>query len=122
MHQPGEGWMYNTGSLLLGVLIARASGRRFDAFLRERIIEPLGMRDTDFFVPKGKLDRFAGCGNYTDEKGAVTRMDRDGAQSAYATPPAFPFQVPRPPSRPSTIISRLPVCCSREVSTMAAES
>jgi CubicO group peptidase (beta-lactamase class C family) len=90
MHQPGEGWMYNTGSLLQGVLIARASGRRFDAFLRERIIEPLGMRDTDFFVPKEKLDRFAGCGNYTDEKGAVTRMDRDGAQSAYATPPAFP--------------------------------
>ena len=49
MHQPGEGWMYNTGSLLQGVLIARASGRRFDAFLRERIIEPLGMRDTDFY-------------------------------------------------------------------------
>jgi len=90
MHQPGEGWMYNTGSLLQGVLISRASGQRFDAFLRERIIAPLGMRDTDFFVPKEKLDRFAGCGNYTDQKGAVTRVDRDGIQSAYATPPVFP--------------------------------
>src|SRR5262245_456774 len=90
MHQPGEGWMYNTGSLLQGVLISRASGQRFDAFLRERIIAPLGMQDTDFFVPKEKLDRFAGCGNYTDQKGAVTRVDRDGIQSAYATPPVFP--------------------------------
>jgi CubicO group peptidase (beta-lactamase class C family) len=91
MHQPGERWMYNTGSLLQGVLVRRASDRSFEAFIRERIATPLGMRDTDFFVPPAKLDRFAGCGFFTDPKsGAKTRMDQDGAASAYAKPPAFP--------------------------------
>jgi CubicO group peptidase (beta-lactamase class C family) len=90
MHQPGEAWMYNTGSLLQGVLIDRASGRPFDAFVRERILEPLGMRDTGFFVPAEKLERFAGCGQFTDRRsGTVSRMDRDGAQSAYASLPVF---------------------------------
>ncbi len=91
MHQPGERWMYNTGSLLQGVLVRRASGQAFEAFVRERVTKPLGMYDTDFFVPPAKLPRFAGCGIFTDPKsGAKTRMDRDGAASAYASPPAFP--------------------------------
>src|SRR5262249_34095255 len=51
MHQPGEKWMYNTGSDVLGVLIARASGKPLETFLRERIFEPLGMQDTGFSVP-----------------------------------------------------------------------
>jgi CubicO group peptidase (beta-lactamase class C family) len=59
MHHPGEKWMYNTGSDVLGVLIARASGQTFETFLRERVFEPLGMKDTAFSVPAEKLDRFA---------------------------------------------------------------
>src|SRR5271169_3249447 len=51
MHQPGEKWMYHTGSDVLGVLIARASGQPFETFLRERLLEPLGMKDTGFNVP-----------------------------------------------------------------------
>src|SRR6266496_5394656 len=79
MHQPGERWMYNTGSLLQGVLVRRASGKAFEAFVHERITAPLGMRDTAFFVPEGKLDRFAGCGIFTDpQSGTKTRMDKDG--------------------------------------------
>src|SRR5437588_786841 len=57
VHQPGERWMYNTGADVLGVLIARSSGRPFEAFLRERLFDPLGMRDTGFGVPEGRLDR-----------------------------------------------------------------
>lgn len=91
MHQPGEQWMYNTGSLLQGVLVRRASGQRFESFVRERITEPLGMRDTACFVPADKLDRYAGCGVYTDPQSRTqSRMDKDGAASAYATPPVFP--------------------------------
>jgi CubicO group peptidase (beta-lactamase class C family) len=90
MHQPGERWMYNTGSLLQGVLVKRASGQDFDAFVRERILVPLGMRDTGFFVPPEKLDRFAGCGTFTDPEKGPTQMDADGAQSAYAQSPVFP--------------------------------
>ena len=90
MHQPGEVWMYNTGSLLQGVLVKRASGQDLDAFLRERIFVPLGMRDTGFFVPPEKLDRFAGCGVFHDPQKGPVRMDADGAQSAYASKPVFP--------------------------------
>lgn len=39
--------MYNTGSLIQGVLIRRAANQPFDAFMRERVTGPLGMRDTD---------------------------------------------------------------------------
>ena len=51
--------LYNTGSDVLGVLIARASAQPIEIFFRERIFEPLGMKDTSFSVPAGKLDRFA---------------------------------------------------------------
>jgi CubicO group peptidase (beta-lactamase class C family) len=60
-YQPGERWQYNTGSDVLSVLVARASGQSFGAFLRERIFEPLGMRDTSFSVPASALARFADC-------------------------------------------------------------
>ncbi|MFI5931566.1 serine hydrolase domain-containing protein [Actinoplanes sp. NPDC051494] len=49
MHQPGTVWQYNTGSLVLGVLVARAAGKPLGDVLRERLFEPLGMRDTGFF-------------------------------------------------------------------------
>jgi CubicO group peptidase (beta-lactamase class C family) len=78
MHQPGEAWMYTTGSLLQGVLVRRASGQDFDAFMRERIFEPLGMTDTGFFVPANKLGRYGGCGIFTDQ-GKKMLMDEDGA-------------------------------------------
>jgi CubicO group peptidase (beta-lactamase class C family) len=61
IHQPGEGWMYHAGSDVLGVLIARASGQPFEAFLRERIFAPLGMKDTAFSVPPEKRQRLASC-------------------------------------------------------------
>ena len=91
MHQPGARWMYNTGSLVQGVLVRRAAKQDFDAFVRERILLPLGMSDTGFHVPAHALARLAGCAEFTDpQTGAKTRMDRDGAESAYATPPVFP--------------------------------
>lgn len=55
--QPGERWLYTLGSNLLGVLIARTEGKPLDAVFRERVFEPLGMRDTDFFAPAGKQER-----------------------------------------------------------------
>jgi CubicO group peptidase (beta-lactamase class C family) len=57
LRQPGEAWLYNTCSDVQGVLVARASGRPLPEFLAERVFEPLGMADTGFHVPAGKLDR-----------------------------------------------------------------
>ena len=90
MHQPGEAWLYTAGSVIQGLLVRRASGKDLDAFMRERIFEPLGMKDTGFFVPSEKLGRYAGCGEFTEPGGKKTRIDQDGAQSVYAKPPVFP--------------------------------
>ncbi|MTD59043.1 serine hydrolase [Amycolatopsis sp. RM579] len=48
MAQPGEKWLYHVGSDVLGVLLERVSGKPLDAFLAERVFEPLGMKDTAF--------------------------------------------------------------------------
>jgi CubicO group peptidase (beta-lactamase class C family) len=57
MHQPGKRWQYQISSDLLGVLVARVSGRSFETFLRERLFEPLGMKDTGFHVPADQIHR-----------------------------------------------------------------
>jgi CubicO group peptidase (beta-lactamase class C family) len=88
-HQPGEQWLYHTGSDALGVLIARASGQPLETFLRERIFEPLGMKDTAFSVPAGKLGRLASCYKTNPEAGALEFFD-DARDSRWSRPPAFP--------------------------------
>ena len=59
IRQPGEAWLYGTGSNVLSVLIARAAGQSLGEFMRERLFEPLGMKDTGFSVPAEKIDRLA---------------------------------------------------------------
>ncbi len=89
MHQPGEKWMYHTGSDVLGVLIARASGMPFEAFLKARIFEPLGMKDTGFSVPAGKLSRLTSCYAVDPKTSQLVLMD-DAVDSQWAASPAFP--------------------------------
>ena len=87
MHQPGDAWMYNTGSCVLGVLIARAAGQPFETFLRERIFEPLGMRDTSFSVRADEMNRLAGC--CATDPGLDLLVARDAAID-WTREPAFP--------------------------------
>jgi CubicO group peptidase (beta-lactamase class C family) len=89
VHQSGERWMYNLGSYVLSVLIARASGQRLETFLRERIFEPLGMKDTSFSVPAGKLDRLATFYMVNRATGALV-LDDGVENSNWGRPPAFP--------------------------------
>jgi CubicO group peptidase (beta-lactamase class C family) len=89
MHQPGERWMYNTGSDVLGVLIARASGQPLERFLRERIFEPLGMRDTGFSVPEASLDRFV-TSYWQDPAGGKLVVYDPARGGQWSHPPAFP--------------------------------
>lgn len=88
LHQPGEKWLYNSGSDILGVLIARASGKTLGAFLRERIFEPLGMKDTGFSVPEAKLDRLATCYGTDFSTGKVTVFD-EARGGHFSKPPVF---------------------------------
>lgn len=57
MHQPGEKFTYGLNTDVLGYLVEVASGMSLDAFLRKRIFEPLGMKDTYFYLPKEKHKR-----------------------------------------------------------------
>jgi CubicO group peptidase (beta-lactamase class C family) len=88
LHQPGEAWYYNSGSDLLGVLIARASGMSLGAFMQERIFAPLGMVDTAFSVPADKLDRLPPSYWTNPETGEP--RETDGVDdSLWASPPIF---------------------------------
>ena len=58
---PGAHWRYGTSADILGAVIEAASGKRFGEFLREEIFEPLGMKDTAFWVPEEKRDRLVTC-------------------------------------------------------------
>ena len=88
VHQPGERWMYETGSDVLGVLISRATGGTLEKFFRERIFEPLGMDDTGFYVPAAKLDRLASLYAADPETGTLELYD--GAEDGrWSRPPAF---------------------------------
>jgi CubicO group peptidase (beta-lactamase class C family) len=58
-NQPGEKWTYGLNDDLLGYLIEIVSGMAFDSYLRKKIFEPLGMKDTYFYLPKEKYSRLA---------------------------------------------------------------
>lgn len=88
VHQPGERWMYETGSDVTGALIARATGTSFGEALRERVFEPLGMKDTAFSVSADRLDRFATA--YDVENGPTGEAQvADGPGGMWSAPPEF---------------------------------
>jgi CubicO group peptidase (beta-lactamase class C family) len=88
VHQPGERWLYNSGSDILGVLISRVVGTSLEEFLRERIFAPLGMNDTSFSVPASKLDRLASSYWTNFETGELEVFDGVD-DSRWASPPVF---------------------------------
>ena len=95
---PGEAWNYSVSTDVVGYLIGKISGQPFEQFLKERIFNPLGMNDTDFFVPADKVHRFAACYSAdpkggmtfhaTERKGSLTLQD-DPTESSFLSPPSF---------------------------------
>ena len=88
-YQPGDKWLYHTGSDVLGVLMARATGQPLAEVLAERVLRPLGMADTGFHVPETSLPRLAAAYRPDPETGALVLSD-DPRQSRWGRPPAFP--------------------------------
>lgn len=87
LHQPGEAWLYNTCSDVLGVLIARVAGCSLPEFLAERVFEPLDMADTGFAVPAGQSGRFT----HAYRAGADGGLDLvDAPDGQWSALPAFP--------------------------------
>jgi CubicO group peptidase (beta-lactamase class C family) len=88
VRQPGEGWLYDTGLAVAGVLLARASGKSLGTLLAQRIFEPLGMRDSGFFVPPDKVERLASFYRKDHERGSLVVVD-EAAGGRFSAPPAF---------------------------------
>jgi len=70
---PGEVWDYSLASDVLGYLVEVVSGMKFDAFMQQRIFDPLKMNDSHFYVPREKLDRLAAVWK-SDWKGSLVRV------------------------------------------------
>lgn len=86
LRQPGEAWLYNTGSDIAGVLVERVAGCSLGEFLRERVFAPLGMVDTGFSVPPSDVGRLVTY-YQPDDNGGLTLVDRPDGQ--WSSPPAF---------------------------------
>jgi len=84
---PGTAWNYSVSTDVCAHLVEVISGERFDAYLRRHIFEPLGMRETGFFVPEGEVERFAA--SYDRDANKRLRLLDDPQKSAYLQPPEF---------------------------------
>jgi CubicO group peptidase (beta-lactamase class C family) len=89
--QPGEAWVYGYNTDILGCVVERASGTTLDTFVRSRITGPLGMKDTQFFMPADQRDRLAAV--YTIGAGGTIARAPDGprGQGAYVEGPRRSF-------------------------------
>jgi CubicO group peptidase (beta-lactamase class C family) len=95
---PGEAWNYSVATDVLGYLIGKISGMPFEQFLKQRILDPLGMKDTGFHVPADKAHRFAACYSAdpdggmtfhaTERKNTLTLQD-DPTKSSFLAAPSL---------------------------------
>jgi CubicO group peptidase (beta-lactamase class C family) len=92
--QPGSDWRYGPSVDIQGYIVEKLSGQSLDVFLRTKIFEPLGMKDTGFWVDASKVDRVTSLYTYGPDKRLVR-----------ATPPpgtvARPSDVGDPSSKPA---------------------
>ncbi len=95
LFNPGERWEYGLSVDVLGRLVEVVSGMPFDQFLRTRLFEPLGMKDTYFFVPDNKLDRLATAYTYYPDKGLNRFPDAPIVEGAFVYSADYAFRSPR---------------------------
>ena len=88
LYQPGTKWHYSVSTDVLGYIVEKISGQSLDKFFNQRIFKPLKMKDTAFYVPANKVERFAAC--YGPKLTGGLRIVDDPAKSRYLKkPPLF---------------------------------
>ncbi|MCQ2468858.1 MAG: beta-lactamase family protein [Ruminococcus sp.] len=85
---PGEYWLYGISADVTAAVIEKASGMKYSEFLHKYILDPLGMTDTDFYVPKEKFSRLASIYKYTEIGLVKENIDHLGIKDR-TEPPAF---------------------------------
>lgn len=89
MCQPGERWMYNAGTLVLGVLVARAAKQPLGDVLQQRVFEPLGMRETGFLTSAENTSRIPAYYMTNFQTGQLERLPLSPPEE-WTQPPPFP--------------------------------
>ena len=90
---PGERWIYGYNTDILGAMIEKISGQTLGSFLRERVLDPLSLNDTHFFLPRAKMSRLATVYSST-ESGGIERAPNPGhmvGQGLYVDGPRKSF-------------------------------
>ena len=95
LFSPGTRWEYSLGVDVLGRLVEVASGMSLDQFFRTRIFEPLGMKDTYFFLPDSKVDRLAVAYTYYDGKGLQRFPDAPITEGPFSYTADYPYRGPK---------------------------
>jgi CubicO group peptidase (beta-lactamase class C family) len=90
---PGEKYVYGYNTDILGVVIEKASGMTLEEFISSRILTPLGMKDTQFYLPQGKVNRLAAVYSAYENKGIERAPDAGTmvSQGAYVNGPRKSF-------------------------------
>jgi CubicO group peptidase (beta-lactamase class C family) len=89
--QPGEAWVYGYNTDILGCVVEKASGTPLDEFIRTRITGPLGMKDTQFFLPSSQRARLAAVYSGTPDGTVKRAPDGPRGQGAYVDGPRKSF-------------------------------
>jgi CubicO group peptidase (beta-lactamase class C family) len=89
--QPGTGWNYGESMGVLGRVVEVASGKSYRTYLKEKVLDPLDMIDTDFFVPAEKAGRLAPLYLKTDAGGLVDTKDAQLYGGSYLTQPKLEY-------------------------------
>ncbi len=95
LFNPGEKFEYSLAIDVLGYLVEVVSGMSLDDFFRERIFEPLGMRDTHFYLPDEKLGRLAAAYTWYEGKGLSRFPDEPIVEGAMVYSADYPYRGPK---------------------------
>jgi CubicO group peptidase (beta-lactamase class C family) len=92
LFNPGERFEYSLGIDVLGYLVEVVSGKTLDEFFRTRIFEPLGMKDTYFYVPENKLGQLAAAYTWYDGKGLSRFPDAPIVEGTFSYSADYPYR------------------------------
>jgi CubicO group peptidase (beta-lactamase class C family) len=95
LFNPGDRWEYGLGIDVIGRLVEVLSGKPLDVFFRERIFEPLGMKDTYFYLPDNKVDRLASAYTYYTDKGLQRFPDSPIVEGSFVYSADYPYKGPK---------------------------
>jgi len=95
LFNPGDKFEYSLSIDVLGYLVEVVSGMPLDQFMKNRIFEPLGMKDTAFFVPDEKVSRLATAYTWYEGKGLNRFPDKPIVEGSFSYTADYPYRGPK---------------------------